>query len=965
MPRRPADGGGRCPSTVAANAGTTGDGKHGYPLYVRASLAPATAISYLLNPIIHATDSRGSRVETATTIEQLNDALAGRYLIEREIGRGGMATVYLARDLRHERKVALKLLLAELGAILGPERFLSEIRVTANLQHPNLLPLFDSGEASGRLFYVMPYVDGESLRHRLSREKQIAIDEAIRITVACASALDYAHRSSVIHRDLKPENILLSAGQPVIADFGIALAVSNAGGARITQSGLSLGTPQYMSPEQAAGDREVDGRSDIYSLACVLYEMLTGDPPHTGSTVQAVIAKVLVEKPRSVRSQRDRVPEHVEAAIDRALAKIPADRWATAGEFCEALSDPAMTAARARPGEDGVASRYVPASRGMRIFQRALWPAIAIAAATMAVVAWRRLATDPPARAISFVVATPATAPLALDPSLVLFTPDGSAILYAASVSGRRRLHVRRLSDLTAREIRGTDDAILPFLSPDGKWIGFGTDSGVVYRVPASGGTPVPIARATATRGGRSVQIPRTTAYRGGTWSSRGDIVIGSDSGLYTIARSGGQPRLFTRPDRGKGERAHLQPMFLPDGKNVVFRIEDQVARANDRLGVASLDGDGHELLDLAGSNPLAFIDGKLYFGKPGGMIASVPFDPRRGRAVGQPVIVVEDVSVFSGAAASFAPDGSLVYVKSSNASRLTITDDRAASIKVAAAEERRYFVPRLSPDGRRIAVQISGAGGATSQSDIWVFDTLSRVLSRVTSQATSEQPEWTPDGRYIVYGRLHDGKWEVWRVPSDGSGPEERFFVWERSVREMSFSPDGKLAVFGVTDPATNRDVWLVSLDSLGRRGSATPLLVSGFNELAPRISPDGRWLTYISDESGQYEVYVRPFRGAGPRVQVSTNGGTQPLWTSNGGRIVYRSGDKFIAARLATASGISVTSREELFEGRYVSRLGHPQYDVDRTATKFVLLQPVGTPEIIVVLNGLENLSSNADRD
>ena len=279
-----------------------------------AAVAGIAATSYL-HPCQFPADQA---LETASTIDQLNSTLAGRYLVEQEIGRGGMATVYLARDLRHDRRVALKLLLAELGAILGPERFLSEIRVTANLQHPNLLPLFDSGEADGRLYYVMPYVEGESLRHRLNREKQIPVDEAVRIAAACASALNYAHEHHVVHRDLKPENILLSAGHPVIADFGIALAVSNAGGARITQSGLSLGTPQYMSPEQAAGDREVDGRSDIYSLACVLYEMLTGDPPHTGSTVQAVIAKVLVEKPGSVRAQRERVPEHVDASYKSA-----------------------------------------------------------------------------------------------------------------------------------------------------------------------------------------------------------------------------------------------------------------------------------------------------------------------------------------------------------------------------------------------------------------------------------------------------------------------------------------------------------------------------------------------------------------------------------------------------------------------------------------------------------------------
>ena len=235
-------------------------------------------------------------------------ALEGRYAVDREIGRGGMATVYLARDVRHNRKVALKVLNPELGAVLGVERFLAEIEVTANLQHPNLLPLFDSGEVNGLLFYVMPYVEGETLRARLEREKQLPVDEAVRIASAIAGALDYAHRHNVIHRDLKPENILMHEGQPLIADFGIALAVSNAGGSRITQTGLSLGTPQYMSPEQATGDRAIDGRTDIYSLGAMTYEMLVGDPPHAASTSQAIIAKVLTETPQRVRVGRPSTP---------------------------------------------------------------------------------------------------------------------------------------------------------------------------------------------------------------------------------------------------------------------------------------------------------------------------------------------------------------------------------------------------------------------------------------------------------------------------------------------------------------------------------------------------------------------------------------------------------------------------------------------------------------------------------
>ncbi|HZJ01789.1 MAG TPA: serine/threonine-protein kinase, partial [Gemmatimonadaceae bacterium] len=269
--------------------------------------------------------------------DRLVSALGDRYRIERELGKGGMATVYLAEDLRHGRKVAVKVLLPELAAVLGAERFLSEIHVTAALQHPHILPLFDSGQAEGQLFYVMPYVEGESLRSRLDRERQLPIDDALRISREVGSALGYAHRHGVIHRDIKPENILLHDGHALVADFGIALAVTSAGGGRLTQTGLSLGTPQYMSPEQATGEREIDARSDLYSLAAVTYEMLASEPPHTGNTMQAVIARMLTERPRNVRSLRPSVPDHVANALDVALERIPADRWNSIEEFENAL----------------------------------------------------------------------------------------------------------------------------------------------------------------------------------------------------------------------------------------------------------------------------------------------------------------------------------------------------------------------------------------------------------------------------------------------------------------------------------------------------------------------------------------------------------------------------------------------------------------------------------------------------
>src|SRR5256884_120339 len=284
-------------------------------------------------------------------LEGLGAALAEHYAIERQIGAGGMATVYLARDLKHDRAVALKVLRPELAAVLGIERFLGEIRVTAPLQHPHILPLFDSGQAGGLIYYVMPHVEGESLRHRLDREKQLPIEEAVRLASGIASALDYAHRHGVIHRDIKPENILFQDGQAVVADFGIALALSAAAGSRLTETGPSLGTPQYMSPEQATGDRLIDARSDIYSLASVLYELLAGEPPHTGPTVQSVIAKVLTDRPRPLRQLRESVPPHVEAAVLKALAKVPADRFQTAAQFIDALARPAGPCAPGRHAE--------------------------------------------------------------------------------------------------------------------------------------------------------------------------------------------------------------------------------------------------------------------------------------------------------------------------------------------------------------------------------------------------------------------------------------------------------------------------------------------------------------------------------------------------------------------------------------------------------------------------------------
>jgi eukaryotic-like serine/threonine-protein kinase len=326
---------------------------------------------------------RRAQLAEQEALTQLAAALAGRYAVERELGRGGMAVVYLARDLRHDRLVAVKLLRPELSVAVGAERFLREIRLTAALQHPHILALYESGEAAGLLYYVMPYVAGESLRVRLTRERQLPVDEAVALIRALAGALGYAHRQGVVHRDIKPENVLLREGQPLLADFGIALAVGGAAGARLTGTGLSVGTPQYMSPEQAAGDRAVGPQADIYALGAVAYELLAGEPPFTGATAEAVLARVLVDEPRAIRTVRRTVPPTVEAAVLRALAKTPADRFRTAEEFATAVDARANPALTRRSAPRAMTGRAVRIIVGAAI-AAAVTAAVIVAASTIA-----------------------------------------------------------------------------------------------------------------------------------------------------------------------------------------------------------------------------------------------------------------------------------------------------------------------------------------------------------------------------------------------------------------------------------------------------------------------------------------------------------------------------------------------------------------------------------------------------
>ena len=414
-------------------------------------------------------------------------ALADRYRIERELGAGGMATVYLAQDLKHDRQVAIKVLRPELAAVIGAERFLSEIKTTAHLQHPHILPLFDSGAADSFLFYVMPFIEGESLRDRLNREKQLPITDAVRIATEVASALDYAHRHNVIHRDIKPENVLLHDGQALVADFGIALAASKAGGSRMTETGMSLGTPHYMSPEQAMGQREITPRSDVYALGAMTYEMLLGEPPFTGPTAQSIVAKVMTEKPARLIPRRERIPPPVEDAVLTALEKLPADRFASAAEFASALAG-RSDGRTVRLSAQGPSSRRPTARPSVRltVFSIAL-----VMLGLLAGAYWLggRGRAAPP---IQFGKSVKVT----WDPGLEILpaiSPDGKSVAYGSGTTINMRIYVRPVAG--GRGIQLTDDTsgvqAHPRWSPDGTRILFLAGGGV-FSAPAAGGPAKP-----------------------------------------------------------------------------------------------------------------------------------------------------------------------------------------------------------------------------------------------------------------------------------------------------------------------------------------------------------------------------------------------------------------------------------------------------------------------------------------
>jgi Tol biopolymer transport system component/tRNA A-37 threonylcarbamoyl transferase component Bud32 len=867
--------------------------------------------------------------------DQLERGLAGSYTLERELGSGGMSRVFIADDTSLRRKVVVKVLRTDIAEALSAERFKREIQLAARLQHPHIVPLLAAGAlANGALYYTMPFVDGESLRDRLDREAGLPIGDVTRFLRDIASALDYAHAQSVVHRDIKPENILLSHGNAVVADFGIAKAIHAAraepdretrASTTLTAAGTSLGTPAYMAPEQAAGDA-VDHRADLYALGVIAYEMLAGRPPFEGRTAQQLLAAHASTAPEDIARRRVNAPPSLAALVMRLLEKNPADRPQSATEVLHALDD--------------TASASAPAYARQRRTPLVITLAAALLASLGALgwTIWRRADAPGPTH-VRVTLELPPDA--RLDPSAgfgnsMTFALDGESIVYVGG-GPVARLYRRRLDDLTPHAIPGTDGAMNPQFSPDGHEIGF--VSGLrLMAVAANGGTPRLIANGV----GRFA------------WGPNGAIVFSRPSvlspqgGLWQVSASGGTPTELTRPDSTL-RRFYGSPTFLPDGRAVLFSARP--ARGDPTLMVVRLADRAMIPLNVTGGSPLYFRD-HIIFMRSDATVASIGFDPNRLEVHGEPLTVLENITLKSGGAGeiAIAPNGTLAYLTGIIGQQL-VEVDRRGTERIVLSKIDAYRDPRVAPDGRHIALTI---GPPPYYSDIWVYDLVSGTLARLTTAGTNVNPTWTPDGKRIAWTSIGapnataSGSGGVWLQPWDASAPPE-LAVPAAEGAKFTRGGDSLITSFDVGNATEGR---VVSLPYDARRRS-TVVLPASWQPRQARLSPDGRWLAYVSDETGIREVYIQPFPRLGGHFQISSGGGAEPVWGRNAAELTYRSGAALMSATLALSPSVTVVRRDTLFTSAAAQGLSEATYDVMPNG-HFIMVRKVTSDTPLVLVFG-----------
>jgi serine/threonine-protein kinase len=792
----------------------------------------------------------------------------------------------------------------------------------------------------------------------MNREKQLPVADAVRITTEVASALDYAHRHGVVHRDIKPENILLHDGSALVADFGIALAASKASGSRMTETGMSLGTPHYMSPEQAMGEREITARSDVYAIGAVLYEMLTGDPPFTGSTAQAVVARVVTESPRPMIPQRHTIPPHVEAAVLTALEKLPADRFASAAEFADALKDktyrstvvtgPMLAAGGAGAGARGRGGVVVYALAGALVLAvgAALW-------------GWLRPKPVPPLTQFSLGLRINQTisAPLATGGSRIALSRDGRSLVYSGPAEGGNRLWIRRFDQLDASPIAGTEGAGTPFFSPEGDRVGF-VKAGTAIRIASLAGAP-------------TVTLSDKLNTTGGDWGNDGFIYFEVDSGIARMRATGGEiePVYTIKPD--KNEIATEWPQVLPGGDGVIFRTRHVGQGVSDfEIMAAPLPPRPHDQAHtlVRGVFGTYAPSGHLLVVTADGKLIAMPFDTKKLAITGGPIALLEGIGVRNGGFnidMALAANGTLAYTTGGTlVSRRAVWVTMEGGVTPVDADWDPQGViesASLSPNGKEIAIGLSREG----RRDIWVKQLPDGPFSRITFGDTSSvRPSWSSDGREVFYvnDRAGSGVGAAYAHRADGTGASRLL----RSSQKDDFgqaviSQDGKWLLLRTAPVAGG------SPDILGMHLPDTtliPLVATPAQEMHPALSADGRWLAYSSNESGTFEVYVRPFpETSSAKWQVSTAGGAEPAWSKDGRRLYYINGrNEMIAAEIPAGPGFSLGKQRPLFNVAQFTRTGPiPSYSLAPDGEHFLMTregESTQQSELIVAENWLQTL-------
>jgi len=859
--------------------------------------------------------------------------------------------VYRARDTRLERSVAIKILPEQFCADpVRKERFEREAKTISSLNHPHICVLYDVGHQDGTDYLVMECLEGQTLAKRLEKGP-LPFEQALKYGAQIADALDKAHLCGVVHRDLKPGNIMLTPSGAKLLDFGLAKPAAPLASALtlteatprspMTEEGTIVGTFQYMSPEQVEG-KEVDPRSDIFSLGAVLYEMLTGLKAFGGKSQLSVASAILEKEPAPISSVKPMMPPSLDHAVKRCLAKVLEERWQSASDLASELKW------IAEGGSQLSAPSTAPAKEfGASWLAAALWSALALLlAAVTGFVVWHEKRAPPLPVSRTMITLPPGQRLAGLNQAALALSPNGTQLAYVAVQGGIQQIYLRAMDSLEARPLPGTEGAVNPFFSPDSQWLGFFAGQKL---------------KKISITGGAAVSLSDAAQSFGASWGSLGTIAFSplQVSTIQQVSEAGGVPQPLTKIE--KGEVSHRRPEFMPGGKALLFAAGPNTFNWNTGQLVVETVGTAERRTLVKGViHPRYAASGHLLYVQGGNLVAT-PFDPQRLTITGAAVPVVEGVlhSTTSGAAQySISDTGTLVYISGASYSdqRKLVWVNRRGEEQLLAAPARAYVFPRVSPNGKQVGVAIT-----EQESQVWLYDLSRETLTRFTFDGTLNlNTVWTPDGKRIAFQSNKDGPPNLYWQNADGSGGLERLTNSEFVHFPVSMSPDGQLLAYGEINPTTGYDLWVLRL----KDRQSQPFLRTPFTESIPQFSPDGHWMAYISNESGRYEVYVQPYPGPGGKWQISTDGGTEPVWNPTGRELFYRDGRKMMSVEISTQAGFTTAKPRMIFEGPYLlSPATTPNYDVSRDGQRFLMLKSSemgeeAATQINVVFNWCEEL-------